>query len=387
MTEPATSTTDPTTDCHVCGKPVPQGEFCGACGAYLVPDSPGAAQRSHAYAANPSEHILHLNVVSTLFPHLPHRRSAPFRIFLLVAAVVLVILGYERLTGPAIAAAALAVPLLYLLYLYEVEVYEDEPVYIIGLTVVAGGILGAIWAYATGSSISQTSLLQTSQGVDNGQIFVNGVVYPLLALALILVGALIIYFTRRYDEALDGFTFGAAGAMGFAFAATVVNLWPQLTEGLQSGAPAVDNTFEILRFGLFVPFIYASVAGLIAGAVWLRRGPTRPLPARAWTTTVWVNILIGVAASVVIGLTNVYTIDASKVVIMYAVVAVVLLFWVRIALHHMLLAEAVEVEIGPDAPCFHCQHIVARMAFCPHCGIATRATPKHGIGRFGRAVR
>ena len=44
---------------------------------------------------------------------------------MLVVAAALLVLGYLRLTGPSIALAALAVPLLYVLYLYEVEVYVD----------------------------------------------------------------------------------------------------------------------------------------------------------------------------------------------------------------------------------------------------------------------
>jgi hypothetical protein len=373
--------------CHNCGRSVPAGEFCGACGASLVADAPNAAHRHHAFAANPAEHVLHFNVVSTLFPHLPHRRSAPFRIGLILSAVLLLVLGYARLTGPAVAAAALCVPLLYLLYLYEVEVYEDEPFYVIGVTFVLGIILGGLFAYFTGRLVTQTLLLNVSQGAATGKIVLAVVVFPLVAMMLMLVGPLIIFATRHYDEALDGFTFAAASAMGFTLAATVVNLWPQLQEGLQSSAPSVDNALAILQRGLLNPFIYASLAGLIAGAIWLLRGRVRTLAAHGWTTTLWTNILVAVVVLVGLGFVNVYIVRAPLAVGIYALVAAALLLWVRIALHHMLLAEAVEVEIGPDAPCFHCHHIVPRMAFCPNCGIATRATPKTGVGRTGRVVR
>jgi PrsW family intramembrane metalloprotease len=375
------------TTCHVCRSPVPPGEFCGACGASLVPGAPRPARRPHAFAANPAEHVLHFSVVSTLFPHLPHRRSAPFRIGLLLAAILLLVLGYARLTGPAVAAAALSVPLLYLLYLYEVEVYEDEPYYVIGVTFVLGGILGGLFAFATGQIVTQTLLLNVAQGASADKIVVAAAVFPLLAAVLMMVGPLIIYFTRHYDEALDGFTFGAASAMGFTLGATVVNLWPQLQEGLQTSAPSVDNALVILQRGLLIPFIYASVTGLIAGSIWLMRGRVRTLAANGWTTKLWTNILVAILVLVGLGFVNVYILQAPLSVGIYAVVAAVLLLWVRIAMHHMLLAEAVEVEIGPEAPCFHCHHIVPRMAFCPHCGIATRATPKTGVGRTGRTVR
>src|SRR5947209_7292469 len=119
----------PTTVCHNCEREVPPGEFCGACGAHLVPDAPRAGHRPHAFAAHPGEHLFHPGVISTVFPHLPHRRSVPFRIALVAVTAGLFVMGVLRLTGPSVAVAALAIPLLYLLYLYEVEVYEDEPVY------------------------------------------------------------------------------------------------------------------------------------------------------------------------------------------------------------------------------------------------------------------
>jgi len=385
MTEPARSV--PLTVCSVCGSSVPAGEYCGACGAGLVAGAPSPAARTHAYAANPNEHILHFNVVSTLFPHLPHRRTAPFRIALLLGAVSLLVLGYLRLTGPAIAAAALIVPVLYLAYLYEVEVYEEAPVHVIGSTFVVGLLGGALWANATGQYITQTLLLNVAQGATTDRIIIAAVVFPLLALALMLAGPLILFFTGKFDEALDGFTFGATSAMGFALASTVVNLWPSLKEGLQTGAPATDNALVILQRGLLIPFIYATITGGVAGALWLARGRRRRLPVRGWTTSLWLNLAIAVAVMVGLGFVNIYLLAESSVAVIYAVVAVALLLWVRVALHYMLLAEAVEVTIGPEMVCSHCHRIVPRMAFCPHCGIATRATPKSGAGRRGRGVR
>ena len=93
-------------------------------------------------------------MISTLLPHLPHRRTAPFRVVLGASLVLLAALGLLRLTGPAIAVAVLAVPLLYLIYLYEVEVYEDEPVLLIGATFAVGLVLGIPWALITGPQVT-----------------------------------------------------------------------------------------------------------------------------------------------------------------------------------------------------------------------------------------
>lgn len=371
--------------CHVCGREVPGGEFCGACGAHLPSETKVAARRWHAYAADPSEHVLQFNVISTLLPHLPHRRSAPFRIALLLTAVLLVALGLLRLTGAAVATAALAVPCLYLLYLYEVEVYEDEPVWVLGWTLLLGSVLGIGWAFLSGPLVTQTLILNVSQGPDLGAVILAGVIVPLVAQLLMLGGALAIYVTRpRFKEALDGFTFGAAGALAFTFWTTVINLFPELRDGLISQTPPLANALEIVQRGLLIPLLNASTTGLIAASLWAHR---KPVPRAAhWSSWRKTSVVIAAALQVGLGLLSILVQNPGFTFAIYLLSVAGLLLWVRIALHYMLLAEAVSVEIGPDLPCSHCHHVVPRMAFCPHCGIATRATPKRSSEGLARTV-
>jgi hypothetical protein len=202
-----------------------------------------------------------------------------------------------------------------------------------------------------------------------------------------LGGALFLYFTRSYDEALDGFAFGAAGALGFTFTSTLVFLFPELQQGLFSTVPPLTGALRIVQSGLLVPLISASTTGLIAGALWLRRGSVRSHAAQSWTTSPWASIGVAAAAQVGLALVNILVSGSTVAVLIYGLVAAGLLVWVRAAIHHMLLSEAVLVKIGPDSVCSNCHRVVPRMAFCPHCGIATRATPKSGDGRNGRTVR
>ena len=129
----------PIVSCPHCGSMVPSGEFCGHCGAHLPT---GSIRRSHAYAAVPTQRVAHLAIVSTLFPHLAYRRSGPFRIALVAGGALVVMLAALHLFAPATVAAVFALPVLYLMYLYEVEVYEDEPWLIVGATMVLGALLG-----------------------------------------------------------------------------------------------------------------------------------------------------------------------------------------------------------------------------------------------------
>src|SRR5258708_21574052 len=65
----------PLVTCPHCGHLVPAGDFCGHCGAHLTSAS---ANRTHAFAAMPNEHVARIAIISTLLPHLPHRRGPPF---------------------------------------------------------------------------------------------------------------------------------------------------------------------------------------------------------------------------------------------------------------------------------------------------------------------
>jgi hypothetical protein len=370
----ASSTSGTTVTCPSCGSAVHEGDFCGACGAHLTSAGP-TGPRHHAFAANPAEHVFHLSAISTLLPHLPHRGTLPFRLALLIGSVVLIVLGLLRLTGPSIAFAAALIPLLYLTYLYEVQVYADEPWRVVGATLVLGLLLGLPWAYVTGPIVTHTLILATNDVASPERILLTGVLFPLVAQLLMLIGPLILRYTRHFTEALDGFTFAAASALGFTFATTIVELWPQLQAGPVSSLPVTTTVLAVIQRGLLIPIINASTTGLIGAAIWTRRG-TLATGGAPWVTSRGLAIAVAMAAQVSLGLVSSLVVSPIYAVAGFGLVAVVLLFWVRIALHHMLLAEAAEVSPGPDMVCSHCHRIVPRMAFCPHCGVATRSTPK-----------
>ncbi len=368
--------------CASCGREVPEGEFCGACGAHQR----RGAFRAHAFAADPWEHVLHLSVVSTLLPHLPRRNAAPFRIGLLVLAAALALLGLTGLTGAAVVIASAAVPALYLVYLHEVNAYEDEPLRVLGGPILLGAVLGAAWATLTGPALTQAALFQQAQGLDPGRVLFFGVLLPVAAQLVMTAGALAAYPRRRFDEALDGFTFAAASALGFTFAMSVVNLLPELQQGASAHTQALPRVLELLERGLLVPILNAGLAGLLGGALWLRRSRVREGSRRVASSLVGAALL-AIVARIALGLLTLAQPGGLVEVLGNAIAAAVVLLAARFAIHEMLLAEAVEVEVGVPMPCSHCGRLVPRMAFCPQCGVAVRATPKTGRGREARATR
>jgi hypothetical protein len=300
----------------------------------------------HAYAANPSEHVLQPAVTSTIFPHLPQQRTAPFRLALLVLTGALILLGYLRLTGPFVALTATAIPVLYGIYLYEVEVYEQEPIYATALTAGAGAVLGAIWAILTGHLVSQTLLLNASpQGAPAWRILLAGVVFPLAGQALMLLGPFLLRLTRGYGTVRDGFAFGAASALGFVFASALVFLSPELQAGPVAVGTGTLVALRAVLHGLLVPLVAAGTTGVVCASLWLRGRRRRSLGRYNWITSIWTNLAAAALVQVAVGLVNVLVMNGTVSLLFYLGIALALLFWVRIALHCMLLAEAGERRI------------------------------------------
>jgi len=82
---------------------------------------PLARLRMDAYVPAPDEPVVRLSVASSLFPHLPQRSLAVFRAGLAVIFLLLIALGLLRWQAPMIAISAIALPLVFVLYLYEAD--------------------------------------------------------------------------------------------------------------------------------------------------------------------------------------------------------------------------------------------------------------------------
>lgn len=367
MSEPVEG--PPLVTCPHCESVVPAGDFCGHCGAHLASAS---RRRTDSFAASPSEHVAHVSIVTTLFPHLPHRRGAPFRIGLIVGGAVVLFLAAVHLFAPATAAAVLVLPVLYLIYLYEVEIYEEEPWTVLGATMVAGALLGFGATYVFGGSLADRLMTD-----DRGAAFLLAVVViPIVDQVLMLAGPMLLYrFRPQFREPLDGLAFGAASALGFTLAHTLTQLWPLLTQPLVGNGSEIDWALRLTRAGLLTMLINACTTAIIASAIWSRRFDRRR-SGRPWYTRVPAALVVGLGVQLLLALLAFVVRDQVLDFGILVVAAVVLLLFVRLVIHDALLIEGAEHEIGPDSVCPECRRIVPTMAFCPACGAARSAAPK-----------
>jgi len=375
--------------CPVCARRVPRGGFCGFCGAHLSPQRGSWAGwwRFGAYAAAPGEHVLRLSLVSSLFPHLPHRSRAAFRAGAAAVVIVLVVFAMLHWQAPLVAVSALGFALLFQLYLQESDVYDDLPVPTLALTAAVGAGLGVGWSLLTGpvAARSYAAAMGAGPGVSWARVLREGLAIPLGAAVLMLVPALLVrMFRPPTRETLDGFLIGSLGAIGFTAASTLTRLAPQLATGPVAPGRTVGGLLvEAGIQGVAMPVTAAAAGGMVGAALWFRR--RTDIPHRLGrhlrpTPLVVIGVVLAVYAG--LGLIDVAPVTPTAQLGLHLVVAAAALLALRVVLHSALLREEQGLTPGGPLLCAHCAHVVPEMAFCPNCGAATRAS-----SRSSRATR
>jgi hypothetical protein len=325
-----------------------------------------------AFAAAPHERVLGPSFVSTLFPRLPRSHLATFRIGL---ALGIGLVGGLTLAGfypVALAVAAAIVPALIVVYVYTVDVYEDEPLADLGGTmlwgVVAGGTFGLVSA----------GLATVTPGANAtpGDALLRGVVLPIVGGALALVGPLFLVRRPAFNDVLDGVIFGAASGSAFIGAQTLAGAGDLLSGGLRPVGAAGTWLNQLFTVGVAQPILSASVAAIVAGTVWLRvRAPSRDRTAMGRFGDPVVAIVLGALLLAAAGLARLLLASWAGLAGL-AVFAILGLIWMRVLIHLGLMQEAAEIEIGAPITCPECGALTPYHTFCVNCGIALRALPR-----------
>src|SRR5215213_1470736 len=359
--------------CSQCGHEVPRGRFCVRCGHTLADEYRGEQyRRNSTYAAHPDESVRTLAVMSTLFPQLPRADMHVFRLALLAGIAVIVGLALLGAFPVALVTAAVLVPLLMVMYLWDVDVYEDEPRIVIGATMVVGGILGALTSFVT----RELPRVNGPDGIDPAALALAGIAVPIVTGALMLIGPMLLLPWRRFNDVLDGATFGAASAVAFMGAKLFVESTASWGAGLRPGGDPLPWVVTLITLGVLLPLIAAGTVGAVAAALWLRwRAPVKDRHGMGAIGHPLYAIVLGATLLVIAGLAHAALDPISQTVVLLIVAAVALL-WLRTVVHFGLLEEARELEIGPTIRCPNCGNETAHHTFCGNCGIALAALPR-----------
>ena len=135
---------------------------------------------------------------------------------------------------------------------------------------------------------------------------------------------------------------------------------------------------EALLCGVTIPLTAAVAGGMIGVALWFKgqtanphEHPGRIRAALYLLAIVVVLIHTGVATTDIMGMPQLQMLTVHVVMTLFVLVLL------RIGLQLGLMHEAHD-PIERDEPllCIHCEHVVPDMAFCPACGVATRASSR-----------
>jgi len=379
MTTPDDSV--PQTECRICKTDVPAGEYCGLCGCHLEPRKGEGPDwlRMRNYGAAPNEHLLQVSLASSLFPHLEKRSRSAFRLGLVVLLVCLVAFTLLRLPAALITVGTLGLPVLYFIYLRESDAFRDFPVRTLILTAVIGVVLGVGWVLLTGAMVARSYEVGLGSAITGMPMLRVGIGIPLGGVILMLTPAVLVRLFRPSSrEALDGFRIGILGALTFMAAAAMTRSAPMFGTGVISKRPMESLLVEAGIRGVAIPLITAAAGGLIGAALWF----TRPASKKDQHPGMVRLVLVALAAAIIavylsLGLIDVARVPQLLMLVLYLALALVAMLVLRVGLHLALLHEAHD-EIQSDEPllCTHCGHVVPDMAFCPACGVATRASSR-----------
>jgi len=386
--------------CEHCGSEVPESRFCIRCGheheggdtalsrisrvpgASVVgrglsgvfsidPSSLSGVRR--AFAAAPDESVLRPTIVSTIFPQLPRPSMAVFRACLGLGLATVLVLGVAKLYPVALIAGAILLPLLVVLYMVDVNVFEEQSLPVIGGTLAWGLVTGAVTALIAKSLSPSGS--QVFVGGHGSLVFTRGVLIPLLSFVLILAGPLAMLRYPRFSTVLDGATFAAASASAFVGAEVIVQALSVLSHGLRPPGSVVPWLVQLAMIAVALPLVTMASMAATAGAIWLKvRAPIRDRSALGRLGSLYLVVPLGAATLIVSAIVQITVVSGMALAII-AVMAVLALMWLRQVIHVGLLEEALLIEDAPIITCANCGDRTRHGSFCESCGISLAALP------------
>jgi hypothetical protein len=386
--------------CENCGNEVPASRFCIRCGheheggetalsrigrvpgasavgrglsGVLSIDPSSLSGVRRAFAAAPHESVLRPTIVSTIFPQLPRPSMAMFRACLGLGVATVLVLGLAKLYPVALIAGAVLLPVLVVLYMVDVNIFEEQSLPVIGGTLAWGLVTGAVTALiAKGLSPSGSEVFVGGHG---SLVFTRGVVIPLLSVVLILLGPLAMLRYPRFSTVLDGATFAAASASAFVAAEVIVQALSVLSHGLRPPGSVVPWLVQLATIAIALPLVTMAAMGATAGVIWLKlRAPIRDRQALGRLGSLYLAIPLGAALLVVSAVVQITVVSGLALAIL-AALAVLALMWLRQVIHVGLLEEALLIEDAPIITCANCGNRTRRGAYCESCGIALAALP------------
>jgi len=228
-----------------------------------------------------------IGLVSALFPHLPARTHRSFQIGLAVFVAWLAAAATLRLSSLFISTVAVGIPLLFALYVRQLEYRGSARTrLLVGVSLGIG--FGVAFAFGSGAMVARAYGVPLESGVAAVHLRTVEAGLSAVEALLVIAPALLIRVVSPGDrKALYGYVIGAAGALGATAATTTVRMFAQLDSGLiDHDQPLADFLIEAVIRGITMPITAAAGAGMLGAALWFR-----PHGRRIWLRVLLVAVV------------------------------------------------------------------------------------------------
>lgn len=359
--------------CSKCGSQNPDASaFCYRCGhALRGADGPGVGRRG-SYAIAPAESVRQFALVTTIMPHANREVADRYRWALFISAGLILVFTLTGLIAAAVVSAAFFIPITYLVYIYDVNLWEDAPGPVVGALFLFTGALALLISLVFFRWVFDAELLELGRGaagrggvtsISVSGLLIFAVLLPIVAEVVKHIGPVLLARSPRFDDMIDGLTFGIASGTAYAAFETLIAYGGvftaselRVTDGL--------GTWLVIILNLMVvkSLIYGTATG-IAVAVFSGLGEGYD----GFTKKYAVHFGLAVAANVAYWLgvrLFAYTPFGHGLALLWGImILAVLVVRLRVLLHAALLEAAVE-----DAARGHrSKAAVTEGGFCPNC--------------------
>jgi hypothetical protein len=377
--------------CPTCSTENPEvALYCYRCGTSL---RGSASTRAGSYAVQSSEGVNQFALISTIMPHTNRATADNYRWAMIISAALIIVATALGLLPIAVAAAAFLVPIAYLVYIYDVNMWEDAPVpVVVGLFVVTGGLAILVslfffrWVFETQFA---TFAAGSRLGIDSLSVpalLIFAVLLPIVAEVVKNLGAVFLASRPQFDDMIDGLTFGIAAGTAYAAFETLVLFSSvfttgdfRTTDGLASWAVVVANLMIVKSL------IYGTATG-IAVAAFSGKGEGYD----GFTGSYFASFGLAVAANVGywlgVRLLSYVPYGQALGLVWGFVILAVLVIRIRVTMQAALLEAAVEDAVRTDGErskrattaetfCPECEsQLLVGSNFCMVCGTSVRST-------------
>lgn len=255
--------------CPTCSTDNPEvAAFCHRCGASL---RGAVSTRTASYAVQSSEGVNQLALISTIMPHTNRETADNYRWAMILSAVLIVGSAALGFLPVAIAAAAFMVPIAYLVYIYDVNLWEDAPAKVVAGLFLVTGALAVVVSLAFYQWLFESEwreLLQSSgrggiESLSITSLLLFAVALPVLAEVVKNLFAVLLARLPQHDDMIDGLTFGVAAGTAYAAFETIIVFGSVFTSGdFRTTTGLASWVVVVLNVMVVKSLIYGTATGI-----------------------------------------------------------------------------------------------------------------------------